>query len=79
MSHGLEVKKVIAMRKEWLEGGAFSSFRLLGVILVRLGNDGGVAVNGAQMLGSVEVFVESIGRMDRVEGLGSIFTLESRG
>jgi hypothetical protein len=62
------------LRQQGLLGDALQALDLLRVLLLFLHLDG-VHVDGAQVLGGVEVLVEGVGRVDGVELFGGIFAL----
>jgi hypothetical protein len=63
------------LRQERLLLNALQTVLLVGVYLLRLLLDG-AHVDGAEMLGGIEILVEGVGRMNGLIFLGGIFALD---
>lgn len=66
--------QVVALRKQGLLLDALQALGLVGVLLLRLLLDG-AHVDGAEVLGGVEVLVEGVGGVDGLVLFGGIFAL----
>ncbi len=76
---GLKVEQVVALRQQGLELIARLALNLLGVVVLVGRLLDGAHVDGAEVLGVVEVLVEGVGGMDGLEFFRRIFALDKKG